>query len=260
MEKVKFGSSPIEIDDLANKVLTGEKTATSSLLDYYLNRLKKVSNVGDYFSILNSSDKEIAIAMVEKVEIVKFGDITETFAIEEGDSSLENWLAIHRPYYSKLLSEIGKELNQETLLVCEWFKVIKVLGDNTSKAQSIVLQFNNCINNADIEGLANLMTKDHVFVDMKDNRIEGKSNCILIAWEPFFRLFPDYRNIFEQVIFKEDSTIIMQGYSTSSDERLNNLRAIWVAKIRDSKVSVWQIHPDANEIREELGINPLKKK
>lgn len=48
MEKIKFGSSPIEMDDLANKVLAGEK----------------------------------------------------------------------------LLYEIGKELNADTLLVCEWFKVI----------------------------------------------------------------------------------------------------------------------------------------
>lgn len=32
IEKIKFGSSLSEVDDLANKVLTGEKAATSSLL------------------------------------------------------------------------------------------------------------------------------------------------------------------------------------------------------------------------------------
>lgn len=131
MEKIKFGSSPIDIDNLANKVLTGEKTATSSLLDYYLKGLKSKSKTGDYFSVLNSLDKEVAVVRVEKVEIVRFGEIAETFAIEEGDGSLDNWLAVHRPYYSKLLSEIGKELNQETLLVCEWFKVVKILEENT---------------------------------------------------------------------------------------------------------------------------------
>lgn len=125
MEEVKFGGSPIEVDELANKVLTGEKISTSSLLEYHLQGLKTGSKVGDTFSILNSSDKVVAVVKVEKIEIIKFGDITESFAIEEGDGSLENWSAIHRPYYSKLLSEIGKELNPETLLVCEWFTVIQ---------------------------------------------------------------------------------------------------------------------------------------
>lgn len=251
MDKIKFGSTSNEIDDLANKVLSGEKVATSSLLDYHLQGLKHASKVGDYFSILSSSDEEVAIVRVEKVEIVKIGDITETFAIEEGDGSLENWLAIHHPYYSKLLSEIGKELSQETLLVCEWFKVIK---PNPTKTESIALQFNNCINNADIEGLADLMTENHVFIDMENNQIEGKSNCISTACNPFFKLFPNYQNIFEKIISKEDSIVIMQGYSISSDERLNNLRAIWFAEIQDDKVSLWRIYSDTEDVRSMLGI------
>ncbi|WP_101688477.1 ASCH domain-containing protein [Dysgonomonas massiliensis] len=250
MDKIKFGSTSNEIDDLANKVLREEKVATSSLLDYHLQGLKPASKVGDYFSIQNSSDKEVAIVRVEKIEVIKFGDITETFAIEEGDVSLENWLAIHRPYYSKLLSEIGKELSQDTLLVCEWFRVIKTYPTRT---QSIALQFNSCINNADIEGLADLMTEDHVFIDMENNRIEGKSDCISMAWKPFFKLFPNYQNIFEHVITQGDSTVIMQGYSISSDERLNNIRAIWLAKVKEEKVSLWHIYTDNEEIRSMLG-------
>ena len=125
--KIKFGSSPNDIDDLASKVLTGEKTATSSLLDYYFMGLKKMSEIGSYFSILNSFDKEIAIVRIEKIKIIRFKDVTEEFAIQEGDGSLENWLIIHQPYYSGLLSEIGKELGVDTLLVCEWFKVVQIV-------------------------------------------------------------------------------------------------------------------------------------
>lgn len=124
MEKIKFGSLPVEVDDLANKVLRGEKTATSSLLDYYNLGLKKMSKIGDRFSISNSLDKEIAVVRIIQIEVDGFGDITETFAKEEGDGSLENWKAIHRPYYSKLLADIGRELNEDTLLVCEWFELV----------------------------------------------------------------------------------------------------------------------------------------
>jgi uncharacterized protein YhfF len=124
IEKIKFGSSSVEIDNLANKVLTGEKVATSSLLDYHLLNIKKPGKAGDCFSVLNSLDEEIALVKIERVQTVRFGDITEKFAIEEGDGSLENWLTIHKPYYSQLLTAIGKELNPETLLLCEWFKII----------------------------------------------------------------------------------------------------------------------------------------
>jgi uncharacterized protein YhfF len=127
IEKIKFGGSLSEIDTLANKVLTGEKIATSSLFDLYLLGKKKQSKVGDIFSILNSVDKEVAIVEIQKIQIAKFRDITEKFAKEEGDGSLTNWLLIHKSYYSGQLSEIGKELNEETLLVCEWFKVVQIV-------------------------------------------------------------------------------------------------------------------------------------
>ena len=43
------------------------------------------------------------------------------------------------------------------------------------------------------------MTENHVFIDMANNRIVGKSDNIVKAWKPFFRLYPGYRNIFESV-------------------------------------------------------------
>lgn len=72
------------------------------------------------------------------------------------------------------------------------------------------------------------MTDDHVFIDMVNARIEGKLNNRKMAWEPFFRLFPSYHNIFEKILVK-GSTVILQGYAVCSDEVLNNVRAIWIA-------------------------------
>jgi ketosteroid isomerase-like protein len=42
--------------------------------------------------------------------------------------------------------------------------------------KSIVLRFNNCINHADIDGLSELMTEDHVFIDMAHIPIRKKSD------------------------------------------------------------------------------------
>jgi len=146
MEEMQFGSSLHEIDELAHKVLTGEKVATSSLLDYYLIGKKKQSKIGDIFSILNSAKEEVAKIRIIRIETRKFGEITKEFAEEEGDDSLENWRAIHLLYYSRLLSEIGKELNQDTALVCEWFEIIE---ENTNLSY-------RPIENEDFETICNL--------------------------------------------------------------------------------------------------------
>lgn len=121
----KFGVEPKEIDNLAEMVASGTKTATSSLLEYYAAGKKTFSRLGEYISIQNSDNKEIAIVRIIKMEIVKFKDISETFAMEEGDGNLQNWTQIHRPYYSKLLSDIGSTLTDDTELVCEWFALVK---------------------------------------------------------------------------------------------------------------------------------------
>jgi len=123
-QQIKFGGTNKEIDELAQKVLSGEKIATSSLFDYYREGLKEMSFAGDYMSVLDSFGNQIAIVKIIKTEIKRFEDISESFAIEEGDGSLANWKAIHHPYYSRLLSDIGKELKDDTELVCEWFEMV----------------------------------------------------------------------------------------------------------------------------------------
>lgn len=118
---------------------------------------------------------------------------------------------------------------------------------------SIALQFNECITNADLNGLSSLMTEDHIFIDTANNRIKGKDNNIVQTWEPFFNLYPGYRNIFENIVAR-GSTVIMQGYSICSDEILNNIRAIWVAQIINNKVSLWHIYSDTKENRAMLDL------
>lgn len=125
-QQIQFGCVAKDIDELAQKVLSGEKTATSSLLDYYRKGLKEISSVDDYMSVLSSSGNPVAIIRVIKTEIKRFGDISESFAIKEGDGNLAQWKAIHHPYYSKLLSDINEELTNDTELVCEWFQLISV--------------------------------------------------------------------------------------------------------------------------------------
>ena len=116
----------------------------------------------------------------------------------------------------------------------------------------VAMHFHECINNADIEGLSELMTDDHIFIDIANTRIEGKSDVISKAWIPFFRLFSNYRNVIENISVK-DRTVIMRGYSLCSDERLNNLHVVWVAEVVDNKVKLWHIYPSGENITTKQG-------
>lgn len=119
--------------------------------------------------------------------------------------------------------------------------------------KNIVLKFNECITHADIDGLSNLMSDDHIFIDRANKRTEGKIRNISTTWKPFFNLFPEYRTIFEKIILK-GSTVILTGYSVCSDEILNNVHAIWMAQVKNNKVSLWRIYDDTKQNREMLGI------
>jgi RimJ/RimL family protein N-acetyltransferase len=135
------------------------------------------------------------------------------------------------------------------MLQTEWINDTKMSSISNSDPKSIALQFNECITNADLNGLVNLMTEDHLFIDTANNRIRGKDNNKIQAWEPFFNLYPGYRNIFENIVVR-GSNVIMQGYSICSDEILNNVHAIWVTEIINDKVALWHIYPDTKENRE----------
>jgi ketosteroid isomerase-like protein len=118
--------------------------------------------------------------------------------------------------------------------------------------ETIALQFNDCINKQDLTGLVNLMTDDHIFIDSANNQVIGKSSNKENR-QKFFHLFPDYRNTFE-VVSSTDSTVIMQGYSVCSDNRLNSNRAIWVARIANDKLAEWHVYLDNEENRHFLGL------
>ena len=117
--------------------------------------------------------------------------------------------------------------------------------------RALTVEFNEHINNRDLDGLAKLMTNDHTFIDTADHVIRGKSDC-LEAWREFFKLFPDYRNAFDRLIVEDDRVIVV-GRSTCSDRRLDG-PALWVAKAKDNKLAEWRVYEDTPANRRTLGI------
>ncbi len=117
---------------------------------------------------------------------------------------------------------------------------------------SIALRFNERINARDLTGLGEMMTEDHVFIDIPGEVHEGRS-MMVSGWFDFFRLYPDYRNNFTHVVAKDD-LVIMVGFSECSHDPLNG-PAIWTAKIQEGLISEWRVYDDKDEFRKELGID-----
>lgn len=118
--------------------------------------------------------------------------------------------------------------------------------------KEIVNAFNDCINNRDVNGLEQLMTDDHTFIDSVSNVDSGKSSC-LNAWRGFFQGFPDYRNHFQDIKVNKDLVLIV-GRSTCSNPMLEG-SAIWTAKIKNFKIDEWRVFEDTAENRQKLGLN-----
>jgi hypothetical protein len=121
----------------------------------------------------------------------------------------------------------------------------------SSKAspESTAIKFNEYINARDLDGLSILMTDDHKLVT--DSSVQGKEK-VLEAWKEFFRLFPDYKNIFDSMEAR-DNLVKVEGRSTCSDKRLDG-SALWMVRMEGGKVAEWHVFDDTPENRGLIGI------
>ena len=120
---------------------------------------------------------------------------------------------------------------------------------NLSDPKLTALQFNECINNQDINGISKLMTKDYVFIDRKGDSYRDMVN----GWLEFFQNFPTYKNFFSRVDSKENLVILI-GYAIWSKDSSERDHAIWTATIENDLVKEWHIYEDNAENREKLNI------
>jgi uncharacterized protein (TIGR02246 family) len=101
------------------------------------------------------------------------------------------------------------------------------------------LKFNEKINQRDLEGLADLMTDDHTFIDNSGDVTKGKA-AMKEGWKEFFKKYPDYQNIFTCATV-QNNVAVMVGYSTCSYKPLDGPN-IWAAKAHDGRISEWRVY------------------
>lgn len=118
-----FGVSP---NELAQLVIDEKKTATCSGHVFYELENERLPEVGEYSIILNGTEQPVAIIKIVEVTLVPMNEVSEEFAIAEGEGPYQAWKSAHVEFFTRELEEVGLEFSEDMLLVCERFKLIDV--------------------------------------------------------------------------------------------------------------------------------------
>ncbi|ANB57205.1 hypothetical protein GFC29_523 [Anoxybacillus sp. B7M1] len=117
----QFGASA---DWLADLVVRGKKTATTSGFVFYELEKEAIPKVGEYYIVLNGQEEPVAVIQIQSVEVVPMNEVTEEFALAEGEGDYRSWWNAHEKFFTKSLKEYDMEFSPTMLVVCERFEKV----------------------------------------------------------------------------------------------------------------------------------------
>ncbi|WP_010630568.1 ASCH domain-containing protein [Sporolactobacillus vineae] len=120
-----FGYTPETADQLAELVVRGVKTATTSAYKLY-EADEPLPQPGEYNIILDGSGEPVAITKTVVTEIVPFQSVSSEHAWHEGegDRSLAYWREVHEAFFKEEYAEAGLTFSTAIPCVCEVFEVV----------------------------------------------------------------------------------------------------------------------------------------
>ncbi|ALC91672.1 hypothetical protein AM500_19200 [Bacillus sp. FJAT-18017] len=117
----QFGASA---ELLADLVVEGKKTATTSGFVFYELEKEAIPQIGEYYIILGGQEEPVAIIQIQSVGVVPMNEVTEEFALAEGEGDYQFWWDAHEKFFTSLLEEYDLEFSPNMLVVCERFKKV----------------------------------------------------------------------------------------------------------------------------------------
>src|ERR1700694_5119077 len=115
-----------------------------------------------------------------------------------------------------------------------------------SITRETIFAFIDRINTRDTEGLAALMSDDHIFIDAHGNQITGREK-MTAGWRAYFDWVPDYFIEIDDVFEKSDSLPLF-GFAGGSFKNKPTeswrLPAAWKAVVKNGRVTLWQVFAD----------------
>ena len=124
---MSIGSAPEHADEGAALILSGVKTLTSSPFWDYPDG--KIPFVGALSVLLDGARRPRGIVETTRVEIMPFQAITEEMAeaYGEGERTASWWRREMGAFYQASAMRHGEAFTDDTLLIWEWFAVVRRL-------------------------------------------------------------------------------------------------------------------------------------
>lgn len=122
LRSIEFGTPGESRTRLIDFIVNGNKRATAGLLDDYAKESEPVESVGECLAMLDNDNQHVATLRVTRVEVSRFIDVPDKFALAEaeGDLNAADFRASHSAYWSR----IGETITDETQIVQVYFELL----------------------------------------------------------------------------------------------------------------------------------------
>ncbi len=129
-DTLRIGDSKASGDEGAQLVLSGAKTATSSLRMVYEVNGEPLPEKGSLRVVEDGAGRPVAVIETTELIFDKFFEIDDAFARAYGEwgGSLKSWRRQCRAHFSPMCRSLGRPFSEETELVLERFRVVFKTG------------------------------------------------------------------------------------------------------------------------------------
>ena len=117
-----FGSTPQMATELADLMIAGKKTATTSA---YIADEDDYATIGQYDIVLDGYKRPVAVIQNVVSELMPYAQVSAEHAYHEGegDRSLAYWRQAHEAFFREEGSRKGYQFNQQLTVSCEVFEL-----------------------------------------------------------------------------------------------------------------------------------------
>jgi uncharacterized protein YhfF len=119
-------------DRLVAAILSGAKTATSSLMADYEHGHEPLPRAGELSAVLDSAGRRVAVIETTGVRVVRLADVDLRHVLDEGegDESVAQWRAGHEEFWHSPearaeMGDPGFTVTDDTLVVAQRFRVVR---------------------------------------------------------------------------------------------------------------------------------------
>jgi RimJ/RimL family protein N-acetyltransferase len=122
LRSIEFGTPGKSRENLVNFIINGNKRATAGLAADYEKEGEEVEYIGECLAMLDNDSRHIATLQVTRVDISRFADVPDEFALAEaeGDLNAADFRVSHYDFWTRA----GETITNDTMINQIYFDLL----------------------------------------------------------------------------------------------------------------------------------------